>query len=595
MTRGRFMASLAAIVLLAAVLRGVFPAADPPWTSTVGVVWHDEGAWVHNARNKALFGGWRQDEWNPVYVAPVFTALEYASFKAFGVGVRQARLVSEVAGLLSVILLALGVRRLAGDRAGLMAGLLIAANYVYVMYDRAAIMEALMAAFIVASWYCSARAEREPRWGAVAALMATLAFFTKAAAAFYIGALGLAAVIRLVEGWNAGAGRSRPLDLPPDRLRQGYGESAEALRAKAEGGRHGAPRAAALWTLGGLALSFGIIAAVFVLPHWHDYRFYNWQMSVTRKPSYDPVSVLTRMTWLPILHDTFTRMWAVLLLGVFGAWGILARWRRATDAERLLFLWVAVGSIELLVHDVGNERRFVFLIPALVALASLVLVRGSLLPEEAARIPRRKVLILAPAILYSAYVLTGPLARVPFLAEVHAHVLHHAVRLAAAAGLLLGVAILASWPRFAGAASRRIWSPAVANALVFAFAAWNLAQFGEWAVNRTYKNYEASLAIGRALPPETLVQGKLANGLSLENRIRPIFIGHEFGNYADRKERDDVRYILTYTSPRLGYEGSQITDVLDASPGWRIIMKFDVAETPSGHDSAALIEKRARH
>jgi Ni,Fe-hydrogenase III small subunit/formate hydrogenlyase subunit 6/NADH:ubiquinone oxidoreductase subunit I len=28
------------------------------------------------------------------------------------------------------------------------------------------------------------------------------------------------------------------LDLPPDRLRQGYGESAEALRAKAEGGSH---------------------------------------------------------------------------------------------------------------------------------------------------------------------------------------------------------------------------------------------------------------------------------------------------------------------------------------------------------------------
>ena len=114
-------------------------------------------------------------------------------------------------------------------------------------------------------------------------------------------------------------------------------------------------------------------------------------------------------------------------------------------------------------------------------------------------------------------------------------------------------------------------------------------------MNRTYKNYQSSLAIGQALPPETLVQGKLANGLALDNRIRPIFIGHEFGNYADRKERDDVRYILTYTSPRLGYEGSQITDVLDASPGWRIIMSFDVAETPSGQDQAVLIEKRARH
>jgi hypothetical protein len=91
------------------------------------------------------------------------------------------------------------------------------------------------------------------------------------------------------------------------------------------------------------------------------------------------------------------------------------------------------------------------------------------------------------------------------------------------------------------------------------------------------------------------VQGKLANGLALENRIRPIFIGHGFGNFADRKRREDVRYILTYTAPALGYEGSQIEDVLAAYPGWRVIMSFDVAETPSGHDRAALIDKRAGH
>ena len=45
----------------------------------------------------------------------------------------------------------------------------------------------------------------------------------------------------------------------------------------------------------------------------------------------------------------------------------------------------------------------------------------------------------------------------------------------------------------------------------------------------------------------------------------------------------------------IGHEGDQITDVLAAYPGWHIIMTFDVAETPSGHDKAALIEKRARH
>ena len=89
--------------------------------------------------------------------------------------------------------------------------------------------------------------------------------------------------------------------------------------------------------------------------------------------------------------------------------------------------------------------------------------------------------------------------------------------------------------------------------------------------------------------------GKLANGLSLENRIKPVFVGRGFGNYEDRTRRDDVRYILTYTAPSLGYESQRnnpvIKDVLDAYPDRRIIMTFDVAETTSGHDRAALIDK----
>jgi hypothetical protein len=350
-----------------------------------------------------------------------------------------------------------------------------------------------------------------------------------------------------------------------------------------------------VWTLGGLAVSFGLVAAVFVVPHWRDYQFYNWQISVTRKPAYDLASIVQRVIWFPILHDTFSRMWGVLCLGMFGAWGVAARWRRATDGERLLLLWVVVGSVELLVHDVSNERRFVFLIPALVALASLVLSRGSLLPVETARVPRRTLGLLALVILYSAYVLVGPLARVPYIDEVYAHVLRHAVRVAAAGGALLGCAVIAAWSRFAPAASRRAWTPALATVVVAVVAAWNVAQFGEWAAHRTYKNYEASVALGRAVPPETVIQGKLANGLSLENRIRPLFIGHQFGNYADRQQRWDVRYILTYTDPAIGHEGDQIVDVLAAYPGWQIIMNVDVAETRSGHDRAALIEKRARH
>jgi 4-amino-4-deoxy-L-arabinose transferase-like glycosyltransferase len=551
-----FALSFFLLTCTALALRVSFPAADPPWHTSVGVVWHDEGAWTHNARNKALFGAWRLDEWNPVYVAPVFTALEYLSFEAFGVGVRQARLVSELAGLASVLLLALGVRRIAGDLAATIAGALLATNYVYVMYNRAAIMEALMVSFIVASWYATTRAERQPAWGAIAGVCATLAFFTKAAAAFYLGALGVSLI-------------------------------ASAIRQKR------IPRAA-VWTAGGLAASFAVIALVFVLPHWTEYRFYNWQMSVTRKPSYDFRSLVMRLSWFPIVPDLFSRMWAALLLGLFGMWSIAVRWKRAADSERLLLLWFAAGCLELIVHDTGNERRFVFLIPVLIALASTVLARGSLLPAEASALSRRHIFLALPAILYCGYILAGAVTRLPYLDTVRGGEFKMPVRLASGLAMLLAAGLVAGWPRVGPLLAAAHWGRRAAGLFVGMAMGWNLVQFADWARLRTYENYEASIALGRALPDGTLVQGKLANGLALENRLRPLFIGHEFGNYADRKQRWDVRYILTYTDPQIGYEGDQILDVLAAYPGWQIIMTFDVAETRSGHDKAALIEKRAR-
>ena len=55
--------------------------------------------------------------------------------------------------------------------------------------------------------------------------------------------------------------------------------------------------------------------------------------------------------------------------------------------------------------------------------------------------------------------------------------------------------------------------------------------------------------------------------------------------------RDDVRYLLTYVYPSYGYEGPVIREVLDRCPGWRILRTFDVAESASGQDRAALILK----
>jgi 4-amino-4-deoxy-L-arabinose transferase-like glycosyltransferase len=544
-------------------LRALFLTADPPWQTPVGITWHDEGPWVHNARNRVLFGAWSLDAWNPIYLTPVFTALEYVSFASLGVGTWQARLVPVVMGLGSAVLLTTGVWRLAGRRAGVAAAVLISTNYIYVMWNRAALMEGTMTAFIAASWCAYALAPRRPALGLLAGLGALLAFFTKAAAAFFVAALALDALVTIALDWR---GR-----------RRGEAGRAEEVRA-------------AWWTLGGLALFGAVAAAIFVIPFWTEFRFYNWQMSVTRKPSYSVQAFVDRASWLPIVHDFFTRQYLIAVVSIAWCLGLLARWRDAVPAERLLGVWIGLGLVELIFHDVGNERRFVFFIPAMVAIAALVLSgRRPLVPESAAAAGWLVRLAVLPLLLYSCYVAWGALARLPWLYQVRP-----GVRVAAALAVATTALIYLFWAQLLRWMATARFQPAAAAAVVAILAAGDIVQFVQWARIRTYKNVAASRLVGQLLPPGTLVHGKLANGLALDNRIRPVFVGRGFGNYDDRRVRHDIRYVLTYIEPRLGYEGQVIRDVLEAHGGWRIVRRFPVAESAGGRDMAALIEKPSR-
>jgi len=573
LSRRSFLICLLLVLVAGLTLRVLWLRADPPVTA-VGIVWHDEGAWTHNARNRVLFDTWRTDDWNPMFVAPVFTALEYGAFETFGVGIWQARVVTVVSGLAAVALLVWGLAATGGRRVAAFGGALLATNYIFVMWNRAALMESTMTAFIVAGWAAYAVAERRPRWGLAAGAAVVLAWFTKAAAAFFVGAIGLDLAVTLLLGSWPAMRRLLGTDRPaPDAVR------------------------AAWMTLAGLAGAALLMGVLFVLPHWTEYRFYNWQMSVLRKPSYAPGDLVMRASWLPIVQDFFSRMWLVVLGASLAIAGVAARWRSASAGERTLVLWVLVGLLELTVHDSGNPRRYVMLIPALVGLASLVAAGGRpLLPAPLASAALGRRLLALPLVLLLCYVTIGSLVRIPLLNEVRAGDLSATVRVAAAASLLAGLVLVARWRPIVTRLAARSVAPGAAGILLLVALAWNLAEYGWWASQRTYLNYEASRALGRLLPAGTLVQGKLANGFALENTIRPIFIGNGFGNYTDRLDRDDVRYILTYTEPRIGYESGQdgllIRELLEHYPNHRVVATFPVEETPAP-DLAALYEKDA--
>jgi 4-amino-4-deoxy-L-arabinose transferase-like glycosyltransferase len=572
MPRHRWLLVAVTILLAATALRTMWLRADPPNTS-VGIVWHDEGAWVHNARNAALWGAWRTDNWNPVFIAPVFTALEYGAFRAFGVGTWQARTVPVASGLLALIALMAGLHAASArhpERTALIGGAVLAVNFTWVAWNRAALMESTMTMFIVMAWAAYAMASRRPLWGVAAGIAAVLAFFTKAAAAFFIAAIVLDAAWTIVTARSAAVRARLGLTAP----------SASAERA-------------ALLTLAGVGAAGAAICVAFVWPNWREFEFYNFQMTVTRKPTYDLWSFISRASALPLDQDVFSRMWLVLLGASLGMVGLVAGWRNARPADRLLVLWVLLGLAELVVHDSTNARRYVMFVPALVALAALFAGEGlRWLPDRLSGIPMRSRLLALPLLLLVLYLLAGAALRPAFADQVASGSLKASVRLSAALAVLGGVATVWWWRAIVGRLASIRVAPSMAVLLVIASVAGNLYQYVRWASHHTQLNYEASVEIGEILAPGTLVQGKLANGLALENQIKPIFVGRGFGNWEDRLSRDDARYILTISLPEEGRETQQglMREILERYPNRRVIASFDVDETP-GLDRAVLVDK----
>ena len=62
----------------------------------------DEGFYLHNARNRVLFGHAQTDQFNNALIMPALDAVQTGVFHLFGVGAVQARAVSVTLGLLTL-------------------------------------------------------------------------------------------------------------------------------------------------------------------------------------------------------------------------------------------------------------------------------------------------------------------------------------------------------------------------------------------------------------------------------------------------------------------------------------------------------------
>ena len=127
--------------------------ADPPaWLSWSSGVYTDEGFYTLDARHEALFGTGAPGNFHDRLVSPLLSFLQQGVFTLGRAGVVQARLVSVVAGLLTVAVFWGGLRRVFGERAALWGALFLGLAPPFVFYNRLALQETPTVFWLVLAW-----------------------------------------------------------------------------------------------------------------------------------------------------------------------------------------------------------------------------------------------------------------------------------------------------------------------------------------------------------------------------------------------------------------------------------------------------------
>src|SRR6266571_9185730 len=143
------------VVALAVALRLFYLRSDPylflDWSAGQLT---DEGFYIHNARNVALFGHARTDEFNNMLLSPGLHYVQVGVFNVFGVGSVQARLISIIVSLLTLCLFWAAMKRAFGPHIAFTATLFLSLDHTNLLFNRLALMDTPATLPAVAAFYC---------------------------------------------------------------------------------------------------------------------------------------------------------------------------------------------------------------------------------------------------------------------------------------------------------------------------------------------------------------------------------------------------------------------------------------------------------
>ncbi|MCS7310478.1 MAG: glycosyltransferase family 39 protein [Armatimonadetes bacterium] len=503
---------IVSLIVVAAALavwaRVVSLDADPDfrlcWSSGVLT---DEGFYAHNARNVVLLGHARTNEFNNMVLSPLVHAAQAAVFRLFGVGYPQARAISVVCSLLTLVVLFAGLRRAFGERAAWVGTLVLAWEHAYLMYNRMALLETPATLFLALSFYAWVRRREGLAWAALSGVMAVIACSIKSLCVFFLPA-------PLLASWWSGrtAGRDTRWEM------------------------------AAIAS--GMAVAGMLYAGVWLLPHWREYRhmsdFYLTYQIMPRHlmDAYTDVrrALLNHERGLMgylIAHMPVTTLLALVttLLAAFS----LEERRRGDGALQFLLLWAWLGIALLAVIRYAPSRYYVPIYPALACLGALSIVR---LPETMRLVWRPSAwwahLLRTLLLGYVIYFVIVFALQTPFSWEVTNNSLLLAFPLAAVMQWTLHRVL------DDGQLSLRWLSPVA----LLVIAGANLWYFWGWYQHRDYQLQRLAERVERLLPPEAVVAGNCAPAVCLGTPVPTMLVIPRLANYPAPIERYGVTHIV---------------------------------------------------
>ncbi len=162
-------------------LRWVNLGADPPKSLSTSMGYYsDPGGYVHNARNKILYGQWETDKWNHMYTSPIPHYATYLVFLVFGIGIAQMNVIPALFSCLLLLILYFTLKRSLNPTYALLGVFLLGSNYIFTMFSQSAVRVIPMVLFVVLALYFLSRKQDILKHQLfLAGTMCFLAFATK--------------------------------------------------------------------------------------------------------------------------------------------------------------------------------------------------------------------------------------------------------------------------------------------------------------------------------------------------------------------------------------------------------------------------------